>query len=117
LLKQGKNACDLKAETAAPTLPVLLMDYVEKRKAERKDWSRYGQQQGTIKDLKTAMSAIAYLKENNILTVEKLEDKVTQISDKATSIRTKMKAKESRMKKISNIKAAIENCQRLKPIP
>ena len=62
------------------------------------------------------MSAIAYLKENNILTVEKLEDKVTQISDKATSIRTKMKAKESRMKKISNIKAAIENCQRLKPI-
>lgn len=107
---------ELEAETAAPTLPVLLMDYVEKRKAERKDWSRYGQQQGTIKDLKTAMSAIAYLKENNILTVEKLEDKVTQISDKATSIRTKMKAKESRMKKISNIKAAIENCQRLKPI-
>lgn len=106
---------ELEAETAAPTLPVLLMDYVGKRKAERKDWSRYGQQQGTIRDLKTAMSAIAYLKENNILTVEKLEDKVTQISDKATSVRTKMKAKESRMKKISNIQVAMENCQRLKP--
>lgn len=107
---------ELEAETAAPTLPVLLMDYVGKRKEERKDWSRYGQQQGTIRDLKTAMSAIAYLKENDILTVEKLEEKVTQISDNATSIRTKMKAKESRMKKISNIKAALENCQRLKPI-
>ena len=106
---------EMEAETATPTLPVLLMDYVGKRKAERKDWSRYGQQQGTIRDLKTAMSAIAYLKENDILTVEKLEDKVTQISDKATSVRTKMKAKESRMKKISNIQVAMENCQRLKP--
>ena len=106
---------EMEAETATPTLPVLLMDYVGKRKAERKDWSRYGQQQGTIRDLKTAMSAIAYLKENDILTVEKLEDKVMQISDKATSIRTKMKAKESRMKKISNIQVAMENCQRLKP--
>ena len=108
----------METETVAPALPVLLMDYVSKRKAERKDmnFSRYGQQQGTIKDLKTAMSAIAYLKENDILTVEKLESRVTKISDSTTSTRAKMKAKESRMRAISNIQAAVETCERLKPV-
>ena len=38
-----------KPETASPDLINLLRDYLNLRKAERRDWSRYGQQKGTTK--------------------------------------------------------------------
>lgn len=45
-------------EAASPNLALLLRDYMDLRKAERKDWSRYGQQKGTSDDLKAVWEAI-----------------------------------------------------------
>ena len=59
-----KRAELLEAEKARKpvTLPQLLMDYMNIREAERSDWSPYGQQQGTLSDLKTVSEAIVFLK-------------------------------------------------------
>lgn len=112
LEKRKELLAEQETESSSPALPTLLMEYVEKRKAGRSDWSRYGKQQGTIKDLKTAMSAIAYLQRNDILTLEKLDTKLTEVTEKAKKIRTAMKPKETRMKNITNIKLAVESCQK-----
>jgi hypothetical protein len=44
-------------KSTAPDLVILLRDYLNLRKAERSDWSRYGQQKGTTDDLKTISQA------------------------------------------------------------
>ena len=49
-----------------PTSPLLLRDYMNLRKAERSDWSRYGQQKGTMDDLKAVSQAINYLREHQL---------------------------------------------------
>ncbi len=46
-----------KPETASPDLINLLRDYLNLRKAERRDWSRYGQQKGATKDLQSFVNA------------------------------------------------------------
>lgn len=51
-----------KPETASPDLINLLRDYLNLRKAERRDWSRYGQQKGATKDLQSFVNATNYLK-------------------------------------------------------
>ncbi len=47
-------------KNASPNLAVLLRDYLNLRKAERSEWSRYGQQKGTTDDLKTISQATVY---------------------------------------------------------
>lgn len=48
-------------KNASPDLSTLLRDYMNLRKAERSDWSRYGQQKGTMDDLKAVSQALIYV--------------------------------------------------------
>lgn len=56
-----------KLGTASPDLINLLRDYLNLRKAECRDWSRYGQQKGAAKDLQSFANATNYLKDYEFL--------------------------------------------------
>ena len=102
---------EMKQENASPDLANLLRDYLNLRKAERSDWSRYGQQKGATKDLQAFAKATNYLRENNIFTLDKLDSVLGETQQKANSIRSDMKKAESRMKVISGIQSAVADCQ------
>ena len=80
-----------KPETASPDLINLLRDYLNLRKAERRDWSRYGQQKGTTKDLQSFVNATNYLKAHEIFTLEQLDSVLEEVKQKSGSISTGMK--------------------------
>lgn len=58
----------------SPNLAILLRDYMDLRKEERRDWSRYGQQKGTTDDLKAVSQAVIYLKDHDLYTLEDLDE-------------------------------------------
>ena len=103
-------------ETASPDLINLLRDYLNLRKAERRDWSRYGQQKGATKDLQSFVNATNYLKEYEIFTLEQLDSVLEEVKQKSGRIRTSMKKAESRMKVITGIQNAVADCQQHKAI-
>lgn len=105
-----------KPETASPDLINLLRDYLNLRKAERRDWSRYGQQKGTTKDLQSFVNATNYLKAHEIFTLEQLDSVLEEVKQKSGSISTGMKKAESRMKVITGIQNAVADCQQHKAI-
>ena len=105
-----------KSETASPDLINLLRDYLNLRKAERRDWSRYGQQKGATKDLQSFVNATNYLKDHEIFTLEQLDSVLEEVKQKSGSISTGMKKAESRMKVITGIQNAVADCQQHKAI-
>ncbi len=111
LEKRKELLAEMEAESASPSLIDLLMQYTDLRTQERAEWSAYGQRQGKVKDLKAVSSAIVYLKNHDILTLEKLDEILSGLNSEAADIRKSMKAKESRMKTIDNIEHAVGVCQ------
>ena len=105
-----------KPETASPDLINLLRDYLNLRKAERRDWSRYGQQKGATKDLQSFVNATNYLKDHEIFTLEQLDSVLEEVKQKSGSISTGMKKAESRMKVITGIQNAVADCQQHKAV-
>ena len=105
-----------KPETAFPDLINLLRDYLNLRKAERRDWSRYGQQKGATKDLQSFVNATNYLKDHQIFTLEQLDSVLEKVKQKSGSISTGMRKAESRMKVITGIQNAVADCQQHKAI-
>ena len=98
-------------KNASPNLAVLLRDYLNLRKAERSEWSRYGQQKGTTDDLKTISQATVYLQQHELFTLEDLDTALQGVSDKATSIREDMQKAANRMKAITTIQNAVADCE------
>ena len=74
---------EAQAKNTSPDLVLLLRDYLNLRKAERSDWSRYGQQKGTTDELKAASKAIIYLKEHELFTLEDLDAALQGMSEKS----------------------------------
>lgn len=107
---------EMKQENASPDLANLLRDYLNLRKEERRDWSRYGQRKGTIKDLQAFVNATNYLKAHEIFTLEKLDSVLEEVKQKSSSIRTSMKKTESRMKVITGIQNAVADCMEYKAV-
>ena len=105
-----------KPETASPDLINLLRDYLNLRKAERRDWSRYGQQKGATKDLQSFVNATNYLKDHEIFTLEQLDSALEEVKQKSGSISTGMRKAESRMKVITGIQNAAQDCQQHKAV-
>ena len=61
--KEAFAETEVQSKNTSPDLVLLLRDYLNLRKAERSDWSRYGQQKGTTDDLKAvSKKTIIYLK-------------------------------------------------------
>ncbi len=102
---------ELETQKTPPTLPELLTEYLEQRRKERAAWSDYGQQQGALRDLKVVSSAIVQLKRQDILTVEKLDDIVSDLSQQSSLLRSSIAAKETRMKEIGKIENAVAVCK------
>ena len=64
--KEAFAEAEAEKKNASPNLTELLRDYMNLRKAERREWSRYGQQKGTADDLKAVSKALIYLKEHEL---------------------------------------------------
>ena len=102
-------------KNASPNLAVLLRDYLNLRKAERSEWSRYGQQKGTTDDLKTISQATVYLQRHELFTLEDLDIALQGVSEKATAIREDMQKAANRMKAI--IKSFISRAKETYKVP
>lgn len=102
---------EAQVKSTSPDLVLLLRDYLNLRKAERSDWSRYGQQKGTTDDLKAVSKAIIYLKEHELFTLEDLDAALQGMSEKSKGINTAMKKASARMKVITGIQNAVADCQ------
>ena len=113
---QKEILAELKQENASPDLANLLRDYLNLRKAERSDWSRYGQQKGATKDLQAFSKAVNYLKAHDIFTLEKLDSILGEAKQKSSSISTSMRKAENRMKIITGIQKAVADCLEHKAI-
>ena len=103
-------------KNASPNLAVLLRDYLNLRKAERSEWSRYGQQKGTTDDLKTISQATVYLQRHELFTLEDLDIALQGVSEKATAIREDMQKAANRMKAITAIQTAVADCEKHKAV-
>ena len=119
ILEATKEAfAELEAEkkNVSPDLSNLLRDYMNLRKAERSDWSRYGQQKGSSDDLKAVSKAVVYLKEHELFTLEDLDTALQGMNDKARAINADMKKASARMKVITGIQDAVADCQTHKAV-
>ena len=114
--KEAIAEVEAQPKSTAPDLVILLRDYLNLRKAERSDWSRYGQQKGTTDDLKAVSKAIIYLKEHELFTLEDLDTALQGMSEKAKGIHADMKKASARMKVITGIQNAVADCQTHKAV-
>ena len=103
-------------KNASPTLSALLSDYLNLRKVERIDWSRYGKQKATADDLKAVSKAMIYLKEHELFTLEDLDTALQGMNEKARAINADMKKASARMKVITGIQNAVADCQTHKAV-
>lgn len=103
-------------QNASPNLAILLRDYMNLRKEERRDWSRYGQQKGTADDLKAVSQAVVYLKAHGFFTLEDLDEALQEVNARVTSTSTAMKKAEKRMQTITGIQKAVDTCQTHKAV-
>lgn len=93
----------LKEEATSTDLALLLNEYLNQRKAERNDWSRSGQQKGTVKDLKIVSQAVFYLQKHKIAPLEQLNAARSDVKQRASQANTGMRKAEKRMKDIAGI--------------
>ena len=103
-------------KNVSPNLATLLRDYLNLRKAERSEWSRYGQQKGTTDDLKIISQATVYLQQHELFTLEDLDTALQGVSEKATAIREDMQKASNRMKAITAIQNAVADCETHKAV-
>ena len=114
--KEAFAEVEAQPKSTSPDLVILLRDYLNLRKAERSDWSRYGQQKGTVDDLKAVSKAMIYLKEHELFTLEDLDTALQGMSEKAKGINAAMKKASARMKVITGIQNAVADCQTHKAV-
>ena len=114
--KEAFTEMEAEKKNASPTLSALLSDYLNLRKAERSDWSRYGKQKGTSDDLKAVSRAMIYLKEHELFTLEDLDTTLQGMNEKAGAINADMKKASARMKVITGIQNAVADCQTHKAV-
>ena len=114
--KEAFAEMEAEKKNASPDLSTLLRDYMNLRKAERSDWSRYGQQKGTADDLKAVSKALIYLKEHELFTLEDLDTALQGVNEKARTINADLKKASARMKVITGIQNAVADCQAHKEV-
>ena len=114
--KEALAETEAQAKNTSPDLVLLPRDYLNLRKAERSDWSRYGQQKGTTDDLKAVSKAMIYLKEQGLFTLEDLDTALQGVNEKSKSINAAMKKASARMKVITGIQNAVADCQTHKAV-
>ncbi len=114
--KQTKILAEMEAKKQIPNLVTLLNEYMDLRKAERSHWSKFGQQKGTVEDLKAVSKAMIFLKSHELFSLEDLDAALLQIKGKANTISTEMKNTEKHMKVITGIEKAVAECKTYKSV-
>ena len=114
--KEALAEMEAEKENVSPNLSVLLHDYMNLRKVERSDWSKYGQQKGTADDLKAVSRAVVYLKEQGLFTLEDLDTALQGVNEKARAVNADMKKAEKWMQVITGIQRAVADCQTHKAV-
>ncbi len=114
--KEAFAEMEAEKKNTSPNLAELLRDYMNLRKAERSEWSRYGQQKGTTDDLKAVSQAMIYLKDHELFTLEDLDTALQSVNEKARTINADMKKVSARMKIITGIQNAVADCQTHKAV-
>ena len=103
-------------EMREPTLPELLMQYMDERRDERSDWSASGQRKGTNMDLKKISHAIAFLQEHEIATTEDLQEHLSEKEAAFSDLDNTIRGKEKRLRNVQALVKASDSAERLLPI-
>ena len=93
-----------------PSLADLLISYYQDRNAGA--WS----QKAKGKNLKEFSETVNYLIENKILSLDKLESRLSAVSAEFDTLSGSMKEKSARMKELQELIRQAENYKRLKPV-
>ena len=105
--KAALSETEADKKNTSPTLTALLSSYLNLRKAERSEWSRYGQQKCTVDDLKAVSQAMNYLQNHELFTLGDLDAALQGVNEKAGTISAAMKKAEKRMQVIMGIQRAV----------
>ena len=103
-------------EMREPTLPELLMQYMDERRDERSDWSVSGQRKGTNMDLKKVSHAIAFLQEHEIATTEDIQKHLNEKEAAFSDLNNTIRGKEKRLRDVQALVKASDSAERLLPI-
>ena len=103
-------------EMREPTLPELLMHYMDDRQDEREDWSVIAQRKGTNMDLKKVSHAVAYLQEHGIATTEDLQKHLDNQELVFSDLNNTIREKEKRLRDVQALVNASNSVDRLLPI-
>ena len=103
-------------EMREPTLPELLMRYMDERRDERSDWSVSGQRKGTNMDLKKVSHAIAFLQEHEIASTEDLQIHLDEKEAAFSELDNTIRGKEKRLRDVQALVKASDSAERLLPI-
>ena len=103
-------------ESRELTLPELLTEYLDERKAERSDWSSYAQTKGSAKDLKRVSEAVVYLQTHEINTLSELEQHIAEKEAALSKIRNTVRGKEKRIRDIDALLKAPKTIKQYEPL-
>ena len=98
-----------------PLLEVL-MAYYDLREKERWDWNNSARNKGGINDLKEKASVIAFMKENEIYSINDFAQLLNATNSKIREMESDKKAKEKRIRDIDAILDAVKTLKELNPI-
>lgn len=101
---------ELRAESQQPTLAALLTDYYDARNAGA--WSR----KAKVSNLKCFAAAAAYLQENDLHTLDDLQNHLDLLRKRLHGVKSSLDAKHSRTKQLRELLGYAGQYERLKPI-
>ena len=116
LAEQRQELVEALSRSREPTMPDLVMQWLELRAEERQGWSGKAQLNGTVSDTEKAKQMISFLQAKGIVSVEDLDKNLAELEAKADHARKSLKFNEKRYKTIRKIKDASADLQKYKPV-
>ena len=101
---------ELRAESQQPTLAALLTDYYDARNAGA--WSRTAK----VSNLKRFAAAAAYLQENDLHTLDDLQNHLDLLRKSLHDVKSNLDAEHSRMKELRDLLRYADQYERFKPV-
>lgn len=101
---------EIRAEPQSPTLAALLTDYYDARNAGA--WSR----KAKVSNLKRFAAAAAYLQENDLYTLDDLQNHLDLLRKRLHDVKSSLDAKHGRIKQLRELLRCADQYERFKPI-
>lgn len=116
LSEKRKIILEILQERAEPTLVELLSDYMEMRSQERATWSARSRLKGTVSDFEKIKTAVNYLEEHGIQTVDDLKALLDEVGGMVSKLRSGIRNNEKRIKEIGTTLGCYKTYRRLAPV-